>query len=84
MDNDDVVVDLRLRLDRASGKVEVAILSESEQDANVALQSLFRMQPTDQPLLQEVTVKSAKMDPKSKKGSRMRPMWTKTTCDIIK
>jgi len=82
MDNDEVVVDLRLRLDRASGRLEVSILSESEQDAaNVALSSFFRMNVNP---LRDVAVKTAKIDPNSKKGARLRPMWDKTTCDIIK
>lgn len=85
MEKEDVVVDLRLRLDRATGKLEVSILSESEEDASsVALSSLLRMHVPDQKPLQDVAVKSAKSDPNSKKGARLRPMWTKTTCDIIK
>lgn len=87
MTQDDVVVDLRLRIDRTSGKVEISVLSESEQDAaNVAITNFFRIHSdTAQDVLKDVTVKSAKTDPKSMKASsRLRPMWEKTTCDIIK
>jgi hypothetical protein len=85
MDSDEVVVDLRLRLDRKSGRVEVSILSENEQDAaNVALSSLLRMHEAGKKPLGKVAIKSAKTDPNAKDGARLRPMWTKTTCDIIK
>lgn len=89
MEKDEVVVDLRLRLDRKSGKLEVAILAETEEDAaDIALSGLFRMQEAalearKKPLA-KVSVKTAKTDPNAKDGARLRPMWTKTTCDIIK
>lgn len=85
MNNDNIVVDLRLSLNRKNGRIEVSILSESEHEAaNVALSSFFRMRENSQRPLQEMAVKSAKTDPNLKSGARLRPMWTKTTCDIIK
>jgi hypothetical protein len=83
---DDLIVDLRLQLNRDTGRLEISVISESEPNsAMAALDSFFRTRAGgEQNAFKGLEVQSAKTDPESMNSGARRPMWTRTTCDIIK
>lgn len=86
MAEQDWTIDLRAKLNPETGRVEVSLLSEEEpKDIEAALGPLLKFRGTDGAALEGLLVETSKIDPASMPASaRLRAMWEKTTCDIIK
>lgn len=86
MNDKDTAIDLRVRLNPSTNRLEISLLSENVDNATLeSLANIFRSRNDDSTLLNELVIETAKTDPTSmQEGNRLRPMWEKVTCDIIK
>lgn len=86
MPEQDWTIDFRARLNPETGRIEISVLSEEEpKDLEAALGPLLRFKGVDGAALEGLSVQTSKIDPASMPATaRLRLMWEKTTCDIIK
>lgn len=87
MRQEKITIEVSITFDPAKKNIEFAFKSEEDAENAIAkLSKLIRVRSSDgSNVLENIDVKTLKVSPAEQQvDSLVRPMWTLTTCDIIK